>query len=251
MDTIRGHIKRIPELLAPKIDTIKTNFDQWKVPWTQDRAEKIDHLDVPVSTRSTQASVDGLMSNVGETSDSGGGVNEGTAMAKLNRLLTKMPLYEEYDIQKTNYSLIMTDPLEFLDVSGEAVLIGYSINNPTNWAGSEDAVTVKIYTDGVLMYDMGLSAHSGSSDGRTSNVFSSFDDNFLINLRGVNVNNFYDSAHINLPSANHFEVVGRSSEIAPILAVPPIAQSSLIVEAFKKPEVTRDVTISIMYGVKK
>lgn len=78
MDTIRGHIKRIPELLAPKIDTIKTNFDEWKTPWTPARAEKID---------TTADAIAELDVDIGETADTGGTQNTGTLNAKLNAIL--------------------------------------------------------------------------------------------------------------------------------------------------------------------
>lgn len=65
---IKSDVKVEVDALKPTIETIKTNFDEWKTDWTAERAEKLDNLDVPVSTRANQDTLEGVSGVLGDSS---------------------------------------------------------------------------------------------------------------------------------------------------------------------------------------
>jgi hypothetical protein len=87
-NTLWARIKNIADTIGDVFSHLTTNL-------SATRSAKIDNLDVTLSTRATQTSVDTanttineISAKAGETTDKGGSATEGTVMAKLNAILT-------------------------------------------------------------------------------------------------------------------------------------------------------------------
>ena len=209
LDALSGSGDSVAGLIA----AFRTSFEEWKLPWTQTRAEQLDRI-LPV-----QRSVEGIPS---------------------------IGIFDKYDVKKTPSVSLTTALTDYLNVTGEAVLIAYALSNPSNSTGVQNGVNVRTIVDNKVMYNIGHRVNSGSANGRSEVTAPFFLSGSIDSGRTYELDVFSD--HI-APSTS-LQIMKDEYGTFRLFTVPTSA-SSLSIQASKVASFTDDIKISIIYGVRK